>query len=69
MDPSSRRASLQALLHDINDAIRHLEAHETKLMGHGESRDRAKALSQAKGALRRLDKSRRHVERQLRVGA
>jgi len=47
--------------------LERLEAHVARLLTHQESRDRARALKQAKASIRRHDKMRRRFERALAV--
>jgi hypothetical protein len=67
MDPEAMRAHLEDLLADVDGALAGLEAHQAKLLGHHPTRERGRALAQAKGAIRRHQKLRRRLERALAV--
>lgn len=67
MDPESMRAHLQGLLADVNRALEGLEKHRQKLLSHHETRERNRALTQVKWAIRRHEKLRRRFERALAV--
>lgn len=67
LDGQARTTHLQSLLDGVNDSIRHLEANQAKILTHHESKERGHALAQVKGAMRRMDKARRRLERQIAV--
>lgn len=67
MDPEARRLQLESLLDGEVEMLERLEAHVAKLLTHHESRERARALKQAKSSIRRHDKMRRRFERALAV--
>jgi hypothetical protein len=67
MDPGSRVAHLQALLEGEEAMLARLAAHQEKLLGQHDSRERDRALRQAKASIRRHDKMRRRLERAIKV--
>jgi hypothetical protein len=69
MDPEAMASHLHQLLADEQALLRRLEEHQAKILGHHESKERSRALAQAKGSIRRHDKVRRRLERALRVQA
>jgi hypothetical protein len=69
MDPEAMNAHLRQLLTEEQELLRRLEEHQKKLLTHHESKERSRALAQAKGSVRRHDKMRRRLERALRVQA
>ncbi|MHB8633869.1 MAG: hypothetical protein ACYDBQ_07895 [Thermoplasmatota archaeon] len=67
MDPESMRSHLETLLAGERDILERLRAHEAKLLGHHESKERDRAVRQAHTSIRRHDKVRRRLERALSV--
>ena len=61
------RKHLEALLAGENDILARLNAHIDKLSGHHESRERDRAVRQARTSIRRHDRMRRRFERALAV--
>lgn len=67
MDPDARRAHLQALLSMEEGILAQLDKHVQKISSHHASKERDRALRQAKASIRRHDRMRRRWERALRV--
>ena len=67
MDAEARSRHLQDMLADVRSVLDHLRKHQAKVLTHHDSRERAKALTQAKSSIRRHEKLERRIERAIRV--